>query len=126
MRDIILKPETKKYTPIYDDIRPFTLPMMNGQEILAEKIRAILKRDKARDMYDLAFLLDKGNTIDLDLVNKKMDYYQEEFSMTEFERQLHKKEDIWTTELRGLVRTIPSFEETSQKILQHIKQPASS
>ena len=43
-----------------------------------------------------------------------------------FKEQLNKKKEIWTSELRGLIRTIPAFEETRQKILNHIKRAASS
>lgn len=48
---------------------------MGKDEIIAEKIRAILTREKGRDLYDLWFLLlDKG-TINKDLVREKLAYY---------------------------------------------------
>ena len=43
-----------------------------GEEILAEKIRALLVRGKGRDIFDLWFLLEKGVEIEPLLIEKKM------------------------------------------------------
>lgn len=46
------------------------------EEILAEKIRAIMTRRKGRDLYDLWYLLSKGVTVQSDLIHKKLAYYK--------------------------------------------------
>ena len=46
------------------------------EEILAEKIRAVMTREKGRDLYDLWYLLSKGTPIKSDLVGKKLAYYK--------------------------------------------------
>src|SRR3989338_1304996 len=51
-KDIVLKPEILEVIPMYDDVRPFTVPVMKKEETLAEKIRAITTRGLARDLYD--------------------------------------------------------------------------
>lgn len=43
-----------------------------AEEILAEKIRAVLERAKGRDIFDLWFLLSKNYAINQDLVAKKI------------------------------------------------------
>ena len=48
---------------------------LSREEILAEKIRAILTRKKGRDLYDLWFLLSQGAAIDNNLVKEKLSYY---------------------------------------------------
>jgi len=48
---------------------------MGMDEIVAEKIRAILTREKGRDLYDLWFLLLNGGVINKDLVKEKLEYY---------------------------------------------------
>lgn len=53
---------------------------LSKEEIVAEKIRAILTRDKGRDYYDLWYLLASGVEINKDMINKKMNYYNKEFS----------------------------------------------
>lgn len=46
------------------------------EELMAEKIRAVLTRNKGRDIFDLYFLLSKKILIDWKLVNKKMSLYK--------------------------------------------------
>jgi len=48
---------------------------MGKDEIIAEKIRAILTRKKGRDLYDLWFLLLNRGEINKDLVEEKLEYY---------------------------------------------------
>jgi hypothetical protein len=49
---------------------------LSQEEILAEKIRAVMTRKKGRDLYDLWFLLSKGIAVQHDLVRKKLAYYE--------------------------------------------------
>ena len=56
----------------YREIPSFEVYVMEEIEIVAEKVRAILSRDKARDIYDLWFLLKKGIVLDEELVEKKL------------------------------------------------------
>lgn len=48
---------------------------LGGEEILAEKARAVLTRDKGRDLFDLWFLFTKGFKINNDFIREKMKYY---------------------------------------------------
>ncbi|MBI4163066.1 MAG: nucleotidyl transferase AbiEii/AbiGii toxin family protein [Candidatus Aenigmarchaeota archaeon] len=76
---IEIEPVVKNYSSLYSDIPAFSLLIMDEKEILAEKVRAIMSRDKARDVYDLWFLLDKGVNFDMKLVAKKLEYYNKKF-----------------------------------------------
>ena len=49
---------------------------LSKEEILAEKIRAILTRKKGRDIYDLWYLVTQGTNFSQDLVRKKLKYYK--------------------------------------------------
>lgn len=46
------------------------------EELLAEKIRALLTRTRGRDIFDLWFILSKQIPVDWKLVNKKMALYK--------------------------------------------------
>ena len=46
------------------------------EEILAEKIRAVMTREKGRDIYDLWFLLSLGVEINTEMVLDKLKYYR--------------------------------------------------
>jgi predicted nucleotidyltransferase component of viral defense system len=50
---------------------------MGKDEIISEKIRAILTREKGRDIYDLWFLLANRGSINPDLLSAKFKYYQD-------------------------------------------------
>ncbi|HIH22274.1 TPA: nucleotidyl transferase AbiEii/AbiGii toxin family protein [Candidatus Micrarchaeota archaeon] len=121
-KDVVLNPEIKQHVPVYEDIKPFFVPIMSAGEILAEKVRAIMNRNKARDVYDLAFLLRKGAKFDIELINKKTEYYKENFVLDVFEEELRKKERNWKTDLHGLIKYIPDFEETASYILTQANQ----
>ena len=77
------KPETIKETVLETDFPVAPQPIivhLDWTEVLAEKIRAFLYRDKGRDIYDLWFLLSKGVVLDWAMVNRKMKFYNMEAS----------------------------------------------
>jgi len=119
---INLEPLIAEYISIYSEIPKISLLIMNEKEILAEKIRAILTRDKARDVYDLWFLLRKGVEFDLNLIKEKLKYYNEEWNKTKFLKKLLEKEKIWEIELKQLVRESPKFEEVLNVIKKALKE----
>ena len=96
---------------------------MDLNEVAAEKIRAIIKRKKARDAYDLSYLIkNKGIHFDIELVNKKLKYYNEVFSEQEFTESLRKKGEYWNKELKQLIFGKPiEFSTAEETILKWIK-----
>ena len=116
----ILTPEIKKIGRFLEEIPSFDIVVMQEREIASEKIRAISTRTKARDVYDLAFLIDKGIVIDINLIKKKLKYYNEEWSTKLFTKKIDEKENIWISELRPLIDTVPKFSEVKNKILKNI------
>ncbi len=117
-----LEPVLAKYSPLYSDMPPFSLLIMHEEEILAEKIRAIMSRAKARDVYDLWFLLRKGVRFDVGLVKKKLEYYSQEWSFEEFRKHINLKEGVWLSELKPLVDVVPEFKEARDFILGEISK----
>jgi len=75
-REKPIEPEVSAIA-VYDyPVSPFPLVAhLSKKEILAEKIRAILTRKTARDLFDLWFLLKQGTPLDENLVTEKMKYY---------------------------------------------------
>ena len=119
--EVLLEPEIKEVYPIYNDLQPYTCLVMDLREILAEKIRAILTRQKARDVYDLWFLLKKNVDVDINLINKKLEFYNKRFNKKEFISQLKKMEKIWSVELKPLLNFIPPFQNVFDKIVDKLK-----
>ena len=72
------KPLTQKESVLETlfPISPYPIIIhFDWDEILAEKIRALMTRAKGRDLFDTWYLMSKGIEIDLNLINKKMALY---------------------------------------------------
>jgi len=117
---VLLEPEAREIVPVYTDLHPYTVLIMHPKEILAEKIRAILTRTKAKDLYDLWFLLKKGVSIDLALVNEKLKLYEKSFEKSEFISCIRAVKEVWKTELEPLVTFLPSFDTVLEEVLEKL------
>ncbi|MBU0930307.1 MAG: nucleotidyl transferase AbiEii/AbiGii toxin family protein [Nanoarchaeota archaeon] len=107
---------------IYTEIPQFDILVMQEKEILAEKIRAIMTRNKARDLYDAYFLMRKNVDLDLKLVNKKLEYYKIKFDKKRFMESVGNKRGIWVPELNPLIiGELPDFKEVEKYIFKKIK-----
>ena len=105
----------------YPDVLPFTLVFMSPEEILAEKIRALLTRNYARDLYDLHFLLMNNTPVSAELIEQKISYYQKKFIKKEFVQKIQEKKDIWKAELEPLIMgTLPTFNEVKKTVLMKL------
>lgn len=49
---------------------------LSQDEMLAEKIRALMTRKKGRDLYDLWYLLSRGAQVNQEMVKKKLAFYE--------------------------------------------------
>lgn len=89
---------------------------LSPEEILAEKIRALLERAKGRDFFDLWFLLEKGIGIDTKLVVLKMKNTKTEFSK---ESLLNKVQNYSSNEVkRDLIPFLPIAQRKIVNILK--------
>ncbi|MBN2013712.1 MAG: nucleotidyl transferase AbiEii/AbiGii toxin family protein [Candidatus Altiarchaeota archaeon] len=119
--NVILPPQVKTIGRFLNEIPSFDVYVMQEKEILAEKIRAILTRNKARDIYDLQFLLTKGIGFDKKLAKEKMKYYGKGWDPKNFRKKLNITEKAWKTELQPLVPSLPDLKETEKNILAKIR-----
>lgn len=102
--------------PLKLDLPQYDIPVkrilgMNLNEVSAEKIRAILTREKERDIYDLYFLVHrKGVVFDKELINKKLDFYKIEFDSAIFLETLRGRKKLYSRELKPLILgELPAF-----------------
>lgn len=78
------KPLTHRISPIETPF-PVTYPVvvhMDTEELLAEKVRALLTRHKGRDLFDLWFLLSKEVKLREDYVKNKLRWYKMSYNFT--------------------------------------------
>ena len=109
----LLDPDLLTFDPIYQDVLPFTCTVMNRREIQSEKVRAILTRNKARDLYDLWFLFKRSNGefCNLEMINSKLSYYSREYQQPDFIEAMEDKRSSWLSELNPvIIGKIPDFD----------------
>ena len=97
---------------------------------MAEKVRAIMTRNKARDVYDLWFLMtgpdaEGGSTLwgkdTISLIDRKLEYYNMKFDSEDFKENLREKEDFWKAELDPIIfGQLPAFEEVRNLIASSV------
>ena len=109
---------------MYKEIPNFEIFIMDEQEILAEKFRAILSREKPRDIYDAWFLLIKKNiSPDIKIINKKLSLYKLKFNLSKFIDSVEKKRGLWNLDLKNLIiGELPDFDEIKKEIISKLKE----
>ncbi|MBN2094859.1 MAG: nucleotidyl transferase AbiEii/AbiGii toxin family protein [Candidatus Aenigmarchaeota archaeon] len=119
--NIVLTPEIIPLGSLLKEIPGFSVYVMDENEIFAEKVRVIMTRDKARDVYDLWFLLGKGIKFDFGLIEKKLEYYKDSWSKGKFIKAVQDKEKIWKTEMKPLIENVPEFKEVKSLIAKSLE-----
>lgn len=113
---VIIKPLIKNIGRFLEEIPSFDVYVMTAEEIFAEKARAILTRNKARDVYDLYFLIGSGIKLNENLINTKLEYYKIKFNKKEFIKAVKNKKEIWKSELSGLIENVPDFKDVLNQV----------
>lgn len=111
---VLLGKEIIKIRPNLASLPFFDVIIMNKKEIFAEKIRAIMTRKQARDLYDLYYLDD--SVCEIELINKKLSYYNMSFNKKGFITKLDDYENIWDAEMKYLTKNYPDFPLVKKKI----------
>lgn len=118
----------KKTIPLKLDFSVYQIPTkiiqgMDLDEVTTEKARAILTRDKPRDLYDLWYLIvNKKVKFDLITINQKLGYCNKKYSKNAFIKAVKNKKKYFEKELKPLVfDELPSFNECSKTVIKWIK-----
>jgi len=120
-KDMVLEPNLYTIPSKYPEISPFLAYCMPVKEIFAEKIRALLKRSKPRDVYDVWFLLNKGLELDSTLIKKKMKLQGLEFDIEKLRSKIYKQGENWDRDLSTLLKPIPNFEAVKNDLIEKLK-----
>ena len=114
---------SKKTLPAKRDFPAYNLPTktiqgMDLEEVAAEKIRAIMTRNKARDVFDLQHLIEKkAVAFNQGLADKKLEFYNTKYSTKEFLEKTMQKHAFFEKELKSIVFTeLPNFNQAMQTI----------
>lgn len=113
---VILAPELLSYNSLYPEIPVIHSLCMKPEEIFAEKMRAIIIRNRARDLYDLNFLLEKGIHSTTEIIEKKLEYYNLHFDIDKVIKRLKLFEQYWKKELIGFTSVLQDFNHVKNNV----------
>lgn len=119
---VFLEPETITYNSIYPDMPLFNAYCMKKEEIFAEKIRAIMTRKRARDLFDLNFLIENNIFADRALVEKKMQYYNKRFDIGNLLSRIRAFKGNWKRELTGFTEALPDFNIVYKNVIKNLSK----
>jgi predicted nucleotidyltransferase component of viral defense system len=100
----------------YDDVRPFVLTVISPDHLMAEKVRALLVRNKARDVFDIWLLINQGVLVDRKLIEKKLALYEIPFTTQNLNDALDRAKADWTRDLRPLLPQLVSWKDAASQI----------
>ena len=81
-----------------------------------------MTRARARDLFDLDFLLKKKVYSEEQLIAKKMGYYNKEFSISKIIQKIKSLDKRWEKELSGFTSETPGFQKTSKEVIEYLKK----
>lgn len=83
-RESIMLPTSSQIVTDYPLVFQQLTYHLSKTEIVSEKVRALLHRQKGRDLYDLWFLLSMQADFDRNLIDKKLLFYKKTFDLADF------------------------------------------
>ncbi len=109
-------------SPYFEDIKILTFQL---EELIAEKIRALIQRNKPRDYLDIFYILNKKNC-DLkkaiELSKQKLKNENDQFNMAKIFNNLEIVQNLWLQDLSEISPKIPRFDNTINKIKKEFKK----
>jgi len=112
----LLEPAVQEIIPRYSNLPPYLVTVMAPAEMLAEKVRTLYGREKARDLYDLAFLLNRGTIPSRKLIDHKLALYKLAFNARDFHVRVALVAQQWQEELERLLPQPPNLAVALAKI----------
>lgn len=91
MRELVVRPKRGVIQTQLPVVSSRLVTYLDEVEVLSEKVRAVMNRAKGRDIYDMWFLLNRGVGFEIDLIQKKLDFYKEKFDFNGLLRRI----DLW-------------------------------
>lgn len=100
------------YSP-YPDIPPVEIIILSPEGMLANKVSAIYRRNRPRDVHDIYLLLKLGTRINTELIRKRAP----DFKLKTFEKKILEKQAAWESLEPLIVTKLPTLEEEVEFIL---------
>lgn len=121
---VIRKPLLRPVLHVYDLGNKFTIPIMDLEEIMAEKVRAVIYTPgQPRHLYDSWYLAVQNNVkIIPSLVESKIGFYDEFFNLKAFKESISDMKSDWEKDLKPFLFNVPPFDTVSQAVIEHVEK----
>jgi predicted nucleotidyltransferase component of viral defense system len=105
------------------DMRTYSMLVMQEEEMLAEKVRAVLTRKavEPRDLYDIWFMLNNGVRFNNALARKKTEFDHGTFRESAFKRRMKEAGSAWEDDLKPLINPLPGYVDVVSYLSKNLK-----
>lgn len=118
---ILLKPQKQKIPHFYESIPRFEIATVHLDEIIAEKIRALITRNQPRDYFDVYTILERGYKINLTLVRKKLADVKQKFEVERIFKSAQRVYSRWDEEISQLTNKPVDFRIMIRRLQREFK-----
>jgi len=108
--------EWRTHFPMYSDVPSFRVQVMTIEEMFAEKVRALLVRSKARDAYDVWFMLRKGVALERKTLERKLSLYNSKLDLKTLDEALDAATGRWKAEVGPMLANLPDYGAVSSEL----------
>ncbi|MEI6731835.1 MAG: nucleotidyl transferase AbiEii/AbiGii toxin family protein, partial [archaeon] len=114
--------ESHRITHFYSPFIPdFSFNTLAKDELIAEKVRATIQRNKPRDHFDVYKIINSNIPINMDLVKKKCKEADVEFSVLKMFNKAKMLKNRWDKDITSLLAEPVSFQEVIKFLASHFK-----
>jgi len=124
---MVFEPVVKNVCTDYSDLEEHQLLCYSLEEVLVEKMRSIMQRMQARDLYDIWYLLEI-HKIDIGFyINEfKAKCESKNLQASDFQKKLTERlpqyKGRWQSSLKEQIKDLPNFERVEREVQRHIKK----
>lgn len=119
---ILLAPEFHKINHFYSPFIPeFSIKTLAREELIAEKLRATITRNKPRDHFDVYMIIKNNLPLNIELTKKKCKETEEEFSIIKMFNKAKTLKNRWDKDMLTLISENISFKEVIKSLAKHFK-----
>ncbi|MFH1774650.1 MAG: nucleotidyl transferase AbiEii/AbiGii toxin family protein [Methanobacteriota archaeon] len=123
---VFLQPQKQRIPHFYGSIPQFEIVAINLDELIAEKIRALITRNQPRDYFDAYMILEKGYKINLKLVRKKLADVKQKFEVERIFKNAQKIYSKWDIEISQLTNKPVEFMTVIKRLQKEFKYKSKS
>ncbi len=102
-------------------IPEFSVKTLAKEELIAEKVRATIARNKPRDHFDVYQIIKAGIPINIELVKRKCADSGDEFSIIKMFNKAKTLKNRWDKDMGSLLAEPISFQEVIKFLARHFK-----